>query len=113
MAWLAVAALTAALVGVVGRAVAVGDPNVGSTPQVPTTEQTTSTRNTGLQQTDTFGYIPRRETTTLQTGLMGPGGEGMQGGGGLFDNVDPPFRNGGPQIAAVPASSPSLPSPAG
>lgn len=109
---MALAALTVALVAVVGRAVAVGDPNVGSTPELPTTDRQTTTRNTGLQQTATYGYIPQRETTTFQSGLIGPGG-GRFLNNGPFQNAAPPLPNGAAQPPVDLPSYPTLATPSG
>ena len=63
-------------------------------PQQPTT----TTEETGLQETNSFGYIPEHETT-LPTNGNGPGAPGPGDGG--------PF--GGPGPGGGPFGSPPLP----
>ncbi|MGO4203198.1 hypothetical protein AB4Z09_15905 [Rhodococcus sp. TAF43] len=70
----------------------------------------TTTEDTGLQQTDSFGYIPQHETT-LPTNGNGPGAPGPFGNG-PFDNPGPPLP-GGPGLPAHATVAPTLTSPAG
>ncbi|WFR72988.1 hypothetical protein P9209_03840 [Prescottella defluvii] len=64
----------------------------------PQTQMTSATDETGLQQTNSFGYIPQHETT-LPTNGMGPGPQGPFGNG-PGENPGPPLP-GGPQLPAA------------
>ncbi|WP_433608559.1 hypothetical protein [Prescottella agglutinans] len=63
----------------------------------PQTQLTSTTDETGLQQTDSFGYIPQHETT-LPTNGNGPAPGPF--GNGPGKNPGPPLP-GGPQLPAV------------
>ncbi|MDH6284962.1 hypothetical protein M2284_005310 [Rhodococcus sp. LBL1] len=63
----------------------------------PQTQMNSSTDQTGLQQTDSFGYIPQHETT-FPTNGNGPAPG--QFGNGPGNNPGPPLP-GGPQLPAA------------
>ncbi|MCA1005742.1 hypothetical protein LCL87_08435 [Rhodococcus hoagii] len=73
-------------------------------------EQTSTTDQTGLQQTNSFGYIPEHETT-LPTNGNGPGAPGPFNDN-PFDNPGPPLP-GGPGLPARAPVAPTLTTPAG
>ncbi|PTR25761.1 hypothetical protein C8K36_106194 [Rhodococcus sp. OK519] len=73
-------------------------------------EQTTTTDETGLQQTNSFGYIPEHESP-LPTNGNGPGAPGPFNDN-PFDNPGPPLP-GGPGLPARAPAAPTLTTPAG
>ncbi|NKS62514.1 hypothetical protein GS966_02895 [Rhodococcus hoagii] len=101
----AVAALAVASLGLAGCDRASQTANHGF-PQQPTS----TTDETGLQQTNSFGYIPEHETT-LPTNGNGPGAPGPFNDN-PFDNPGPPLP-GGPGLPARGAAQPTLTTPAG
>ncbi len=101
----AVAALAVASLGLAGCDRASQTANHGF-PQQPTS----TTDETGLQQTNSFGYIPEHETT-LPTNGNGPGAPGPFNDN-PFDNPGPPLP-GGPGLPAHGAVQPTLTTPAG
>ncbi len=109
-AMVAAAAATAVASGLLGAAVAGGDDQAESNPATLTTEEegTDSPEDpSGLEQTNSFGYIPEHETT-LETDPIGPEGGGIE---------DDPFELGGGRIdpavvVPVPADA-TLSTPAG
>lgn len=109
---LAVAAAALSTVLALGGTVTACDPNVGSTPELTTTEEGTNSPedSSGLQPTNSFGYIPEHESP-LPTGENGPGVPGP-GGGNPFDNPGPPLP-GGPELPARANIQPTLTTPAG
>ncbi|RVW07684.1 hypothetical protein EGT67_19770 [Prescottella agglutinans] len=64
----------------------------------PQTQLTSTTDETGLEQTNSFGYIPEHETT-LPTNGNGPGAPGPFNDD-PFDNPGPPLP-GGPGLPAA------------
>ncbi|GAB2634357.1 hypothetical protein ABI214_14250 [Prescottella soli] len=96
---IAIFLLAAATVLTLGTAVAGyhRSSDVSTNQGYPQTQMTSATDQTGLQQTDSFGYIPQHETT-LPTNGMGPGGQGF--GNGPGGNPGPPLP-GGPQLPAA------------
>ncbi|WP_242676526.1 hypothetical protein [Rhodococcus sp. ABRD24] len=86
-----------------------------TTLQTSSQAPSSSTTDTGLQQTNSFGYIPQHETAPPTNG--GPGAPEPFGGGpfgdGPFGNPAPPLPNGGPQLPAAAPVEPTLTTPAG
>jgi hypothetical protein len=77
----AAAAATAVASGLLGVAVAGGDDDIESNPATLTTEEEgtdTPENPSGLEQTNSFGYIPEHETT-LETEPIEPEGGGIDG----------------------------------
>ncbi|CAM3165100.1 Lipoprotein [Prescottella defluvii] len=106
--WCALACAALLGAGVVGVLATTHDTTV-TTPAFPQLPQTT-TEDTGLQQTNSFGYIPEHETT-LPTNGNGPGAPGPIGDN-PFHNPGPPIP-GGPGLPAHATVTPTLTSPAG
>jgi len=97
---IAIFLLAAATVLTLGTAVAGyhRTSEVSTNHSYPQTQLTSTTDETGLQQTNSFGYIPQHETT-LPTNGMGPGPQGPFGNG-PGENPGPPLP-GGPQLPAA------------
>ncbi|PTR25762.1 hypothetical protein C8K36_106195 [Rhodococcus sp. OK519] len=101
--WMVAAAAAAAVTsGLLGAAVAAGTDDIESNPATLTTEEEgtdTPENPSGLEQTNSFGYIPEHETP-LDTEPIGPEGGGID---------DDPFELGGATVQLPAATTLTTP----